>query len=79
VLRAYDIAILPHLDGGIVQSIATTAPYHVSIIHRDVGKQNDTAPHNILAKAQLLLVVGCLCGFGVCTGQGMGLECAKGQ
>jgi hypothetical protein len=37
------------------------------------------APHNIMAQAQTLLVVGCLCRFAVCTWQGMGLGCAKEQ
>jgi hypothetical protein len=37
------------------------------------------APKNTMAHAQPLLVVGCLCRFGVCTRQGMGLGCAKGQ
>jgi hypothetical protein len=31
--EAYDSAILPHGDGKVVQSIATTASYHVAIIY----------------------------------------------
>jgi acetyl-CoA acyltransferase 1 len=41
--------------------------------------KNGMAPHNIMAYPQPFLIVGCLCRFGVCTRQGMGLGCAKGQ
>jgi len=36
-------------------------------------------PHNIMAFAKHLLVVGCLCRFALRTRQGITLECAKGQ
>jgi hypothetical protein len=38
-----------------------------------------TAPHNITAYDQPLLVVGCPCRLALCTHQGMRLGCAKGQ
>jgi hypothetical protein len=42
-------------------------------------KKNGTAPLNIMAYDQALLVVGCICRFALCTQQGIGLGGAKGQ